>query len=38
MTFDVTFFSYGVGFVMLGWVVGMIIGHVFSLLRRIGYL
>lgn len=35
MTFDFSYFGYGVGFVMLGWAVGMCISAVFSIFRKI---
>lgn len=35
MTFDYTYFGYGVGFVMLGWAVGMVISAVFSIFSKV---
>ena len=31
---DVNFFGYGAGIVMLAWIVGMVVGSVFSILRK----
>lgn len=38
MILDVTFFGYGVGLVMVGWVVGLCVSIVFSLLRGVSIL
>lgn len=33
---DITYFQYGVGLVIVGWFIGMVIGIVFDVVRRIG--
>ncbi len=38
MTFDSTFFGYGVGLVLLGWILGLVVNGVFGLFRKIGLL
>lgn len=38
MTFDITFFGYGSGLVLLGWLTGLAVGFIFSLFRKIGSL
>lgn len=37
MIFDYTYFAYGVGFVMLGWAIGMSISAVFTIFGRMHY-
>lgn len=33
---DLTYFSYGVGMVMVGWVIGSVVGIAFDLIKRVG--
>ena len=35
-TLDVTYFGYGIGLVMIGYVVGMVVSIVYSIISRIG--
>lgn len=32
---DVTYFGYGVGLVLVGWIAGMFVGLIFSVFRKI---
>jgi len=34
--FDMTYFSNGVGLVMMGWIIGICASFVFSVIKRIG--
>lgn len=34
--FDLTYFQYGVGLVVMGWFIGVVIGIAFDLVRRVG--
>lgn len=36
MNFDITLYGMGVGLVMVGWVCGLVVSMVFSLIRRLG--
>jgi hypothetical protein len=38
MTFDITWFGYGAGFVMCGWIAGMLVSVVLNVLGRMGKL
>lgn len=38
MVFDVTYFGYGVGLVMLGWIVGICVRVVMNIAGMIGHL
>lgn len=35
MNFDVSWFGYGAGLVMVGWFAGMVVGHLFSTLSGV---
>jgi hypothetical protein len=36
MTFDTTFFGYGMGLVLAGWAVGMVVSLVFNTYKKVG--
>ncbi len=36
MTLNVTAYGMGIGLVMIGWMAGMVVSYVFSIVRRIG--
>lgn len=36
--FDMQYFSYGVGLVMMGWIIGTVVSFVFAVVKRIGLL
>jgi len=36
MDFDISSYGMGLGLVMVGWVCGMIVSTIFSLIRRLG--
>ncbi len=38
MTLNLTAYGMGLGLVMVGWVAGMVIGYVFSVIRNLRYL
>lgn len=38
MTINLTAFGYGLGLIMIGWISGLVVSYVFSIIRRIGTL
>lgn len=36
MTLNVTAYGMGIGLVMVGWMAGMVVSYIFSIVRRIG--
>ncbi len=38
MTLNLTAFGYGLGLIMIGWIAGLVVSYVFSIIRRIGTL
>jgi hypothetical protein len=38
MTINLTAFGYGLGLIMIGWIAGLVVSYVFSIIRRIGTL
>jgi len=38
MTINLSAFGYGLGLVMIGWIAGLVVSYVFSIIRRIGTL
>lgn len=38
MTLNLTAFGYGLGLVLVGWIAGLVVSYVFSIIRRIGTL
>jgi len=38
MTLDLTAFGMGLGLVMVGWIAGLVVGFVFSIIRNIGHI
>ena len=38
MTLNMTAYGMGIGLVMVGWIAGLVVSYVFSIVRRIGNL
>jgi len=38
MTLDIAAFGYGLGLVLIGWIAGLVVSYIFSIIRKVGQL